>query len=268
MARFAAGKYNVKSLAHNNKNTGVTVNFILITAIGVGGATVLGGVFGFLFKNLSERLSGAIMSFAAGVMLSASIFGLIIPALEDGSFFSLVLTILGILGGSWCIRIINRAIPLMYKKFGGGEAKNARVILFVIAITIHNIPEGIAAGVGFGSENTANALMIAGGIALQNLPEGMVLIAPMLAAGFSPRRTFATAVFTGVVEIICTVLGYLAVGISGLLLPFLLAFAAGTMLFVICDEMIPETLGEGADGEACLAFLIGFSMILLLDFLF
>ena len=246
------------------------MNFILITAVGVGGATVLGGIFGFLFKNLSARLSDAIMSFAAGVMLSASIFGLIIPALEDGGAFSLILTILGIFGGAWCIRLINRAIPWMYKNFGkrGGEEKTARVLLFVIAITIHNVPEGIAAGVGFGSENIANALMIAGGIALQNLPEGMVLIAPMLAAGFSPRRTFATAIFTGAVEIVCTVLGYLAVGISGLMLPFLLSFAAGTMLFVICDEMLPETLGDGAGGSSFTAFLIGFSTILLFDFLF
>ena len=210
------------------------------------------------------------MSFAAGIMLSASIFGLLIPSLEDGTLFSLILTILGIFGGAWCIRIINRAVGWMYGKLGrkGGEEKTARVLLFVIAITIHNIPEGLAAGVGFGSENTANALMIAGGIALQNLPEGMVLIAPMLAAGFSPRRAFATAIFTGAVEIICTLLGYLAVGISGLLLPFLLSFAAGTMLFVICDEMLPETLGEGAGDGAYMAFLIGFSTILLLDFLF
>lgn len=249
--------------------TGVTVNFILITAIGVGGATVLGGIFGFLFKNISERISGAVMSFAAGVMMSASVFGLIIPALEGGGWLTLLLVIGGIFGGAWCIRLINLAIPWMQEKFGRCDGEGtARVMLFVIAITIHNIPEGIAAGVGFGSENTANALMIAGGIALQNLPEGMVLIAPMLAAGFSPRRTLATAIFTGAVEIVCTLLGYLAVGISGLLLPFLLSFAAGTMLYVICDEMIPSTHGEGANGGGAMAFLVGFATIILLDALY
>ena len=137
----------------------MTVNFILITAIGVGGATVLGGIFGFLFKNISERISGAVMSFAAGVMMSASVFGLIIPALEGGGWLTLLLVIGGIFGGAWCIRLINLAIPWMQEKFGRCDGEGtARVMLFVIAITIHNIPEGIAAGVGFGSENTANAL--------------------------------------------------------------------------------------------------------------
>ena len=133
------------------------------------------------------------------------------------------------------------------------------------AIAIHNLPEGIAAGVGFGGDNTAEALIIAGGIALQNIPEGMVIIGPMLAAGISPKRTFACAVFTGIIEIAGCLIGYLAVTVSQFILPFALAFAGGTMLYVISDEMIPETHSHGSEWGATYALLFGFSLMLVLD---
>jgi ZIP family zinc transporter len=140
-------------------------------------------------------------------------------------------------------------------------------LLFVTAIAIHNLPEGIAAGVGFGSGNTSDALLIAGGIALQNIPEGMVIIGPMLSAGVSPKRTFLIAMLTGLVEVVGTLLGYFAVSIAAVILPFALAFAGGTMLYVISDEMIPETHAHGQQRGATYALLVGFCLMLLSDVL-
>jgi ZIP family zinc transporter len=142
-----------------------------------------------------------------------------------------------------------------------------KVLLFVLAIAIHNLPEGIAAGVGFGSGNTAQALIIAGGIALQNIPEGMVIIAPMLAAGVSKKKTLAIAMATGLVEVVGTLIGYFAVSIASVILPFALAFAGGTMLYVISDEMIPETHAHGEQRGATYALLLGFCLMLAMDVL-
>jgi ZIP family zinc transporter len=147
------------------------------------------------------------------------------------------------------------------------NANLSKVLLFVFAIAIHNLPEGIAAGVGFGSGNDAQALVIAGGIALQNIPEGMVIIAPMLAAGIKPKKTFLYASLTGAVEVVGTLIGYLAVSISTAILPFALAFAGGTMLYVISDEMIPETHAHGSERGATYALLVGFCLMLVFDIL-
>ena len=140
-------------------------------------------------------------------------------------------------------------------------------MLFVIAIAIHNLPEGIAAGVGFGSGDMSHAFMIAGGIALQNIPEGMVIIAPMLSAGVKPGKTFLCALFTGLVEVVGTFMGYFAVSISTAVLPFGLAFAGGTMLYVISDEIIPETHAHGNERGATYALLAGFCVMLVSDVL-
>ena len=140
-------------------------------------------------------------------------------------------------------------------------------MLFVTAIAIHNLPEGIAAGVGFGSGNTEQALLIAAGIALQNIPEGMVIIAPMLAAGVKPSKTFLIAALTGAVEIVGTLIGYFAVWVASVILPFALAFAGGTMLYVISDEMIPETHAHGSERGATYSLLVGFCLMLVFDVL-
>ena len=141
-----------------------------------------------------------------------------------------------------------------------------KVLLFVMAIAIHNLPEGIAAGVGFGTGDVSEALLIAGGIALQNIPEGMVIIGPMLAAGMSHGRTFVAALATGVIEVLGTLLGFFAVSVSSAILPFALAFAGGTMLYVISDEMIPETHAHGSERGATYALLVGFCLMLAMSF--
>lgn len=248
------------------------MDLVLLTALGVGGATVIGAVVGFLFKGLSHRFSDIVLSFAAGVMLSAAVLGLILPSLEYGGEWGLLITVIGVFAGAVCLNLIDKLVPHLHKMAGQDieshhNANLSKVLLFVTAIAIHNLPEGIAAGVGFGAGDTSQALMIAGGIALQNIPEGMVIIGPMLAAGVSPRRTFLLAMGTGLVEVVGTLIGYFAVSIASAILPFALAFAGGTMLYVVSDEMIPETHAHGSERGATYALLVGFCVMLATDVL-
>ena len=248
------------------------MEMVLLTALGVGGATVIGAVIGFMFKNLSHKFSDLVLSFAAGVMLAAAVIGLILPSLEYGGKWGLLITVLGIMVGAVCLNFVDKLVPHLHKMMGPdieehNNANLSKVLLFVMAIALHNLPEGIAAGVGFGSGNTAQALIIAGGIALQNVPEGMVIIAPMLAAGISKKKTFIAASITGVVEVVGTLIGYFAVSLATAVLPFALAFAGGTMLYVISDEMIPETHAHGEERGATYALLIGFCFMLAMDVL-
>ena len=252
------------------------MELVLLTALGVGGATVIGALVGFAFKNISHKFSDIILSFAAGVMLAAAVLGLVIPSVEYGSVWgtpiALLVTVAGIFVGALCLNLVDRLVPHLHALAGVEQEKHengslSKVLLFVMAIAIHNLPEGIAAGVGFGSGDTSGALIIAGGIALQNIPEGMVIIAPMLAAGVSKRRTLLIAAATGLVEVVGTLIGYLAVSVSEAILPFALAFAGGTMLYVISDEMIPETHAHGAQRGATYALLGGFALMLCMDFL-
>ena len=253
------------------------MEIVFLTALGVGGATVIGAAIGFMFKKASHKFSDIVLSFAAGVMLAAAVIGLILPSIEYGMVYgewiALLMTVAGVFVGAICLNLIDKLVPHLHKPSSSeteehlSSEKMSKVLLFVLAIAIHNLPEGIAAGVGFGSGNTMEALLIAGGIALQNIPEGMVIIAPMLATGISPKKTFFYAAMTGVVEIVGTFIGYFAVSISTAILPFMLAFAGGTMLYVISDEMIPETHAHGAERGATYALLIGFCLMLLFDVL-
>ena len=249
------------------------MKMVLITALGVGGATVFGSLVGFAFKKISHKFSDIVLAFAAGVMLAAAVLGLILPSLDYGGEFGSVTTIVGIFAGAVCLHLIDRLVPHLHKLVGAdledhkGNADLNKVLLFVTAIAIHNLPEGIAAGVSFGTGNTSEALLIAGGIALQNIPEGMVIIAPMLASGISPKRTFLCALATGFVEVVGTFVGFFAVSVASAILPFALAFAGGTMLYVISDEMIPETHAHGSQNGATYSLLAGFCLMLLSDVL-
>ena len=249
------------------------MELVLLTALGVGGATVFGSLIGFIFKKISHRFSDIVLSFAAGVMLAAAVLGLILPSLEYSSgVWKIPVTVAGVFAGALCLNLVDKLVPHLHKLMGPEDeahhnANLSKVLLFVSAIAIHNLPEGIAAGVGFGSEDSTGALLIAGGIALQNIPEGMVIIGPMLAAGVSPSKTFICAMATGLVEVVGTLLGYFAVSVSAVILPFALAFAGGTMLYVISDEMIPETHAHGCQRGATYALLVGFCVMLISDVL-
>jgi ZIP family zinc transporter len=248
------------------------VQIVLLTALGVGGATIIGAILGFIFKKISHKFSDIVLSFAAGVMLSAAVIGLILPSLEYGGDHGVWVTVAGIFCGAVCLSLMDKLVPHLHRLSGvdqethpGQSAKLNKVLLFVMAIAIHNLPEGIAAGVGFGTGNDDEAIIIAAGIALQNIPEGMVIIGPMLAAGMRPGRTFVVAMMTGVVEVLGTLLGYFAVTVSSALLPFALAFAGGTMIYVISDEMIPET-HHGDERGATYALLVGFALMLVMNY--
>jgi len=246
------------------------MEMVLLTALGVGGATVIGAIGGFIFKKMSHKFSDITLAFAAGVMLAAAVIGLILPSLEYGEGpLAIPVAAAGIFCGALCLNLMDKAVPHLHRLAGVDQeshpqqsAQLNKVLLFVMAIAIHNLPEGIAAGVGFGTGDTSEAFLIAAGIALQNIPEGMVIIAPMLAAGMSNTRTFIAALATGLVEVAGTLLGYFAVSVSTAILPFALAFAGGTMLYVISDEMSPETHAHGSERGATYALLVGFVLML------
>lgn len=248
---------------------------VILTALGVGGATAVGALIGFAFKKPSQKFNDVILSFAAGVMLAAAVIGLIMPSLEYGNDrFSILVTVAGIFCGALVLNLIDKLVPHLHRMSGidieahpESSKSLSKVLLFVIAIAIHNLPEGIAAGVSFGSGDFAGALTVSGGIALQNVPEGMVIIAPMIASGISRKKTLAIALATGAIEVIGTFIGFFAVSVSMALLPFALAFAGGTMLYVISDEMIPETHSHGYEREATYSLLAGFALMLVFDFL-
>ena len=248
------------------------MELVLLTALGVGGATILGAVIGFIFKKTTHKFSDIVIAFAAGVMLAAAVIGLVIPSIEYGGKYGILVTIAGIFTGALFLFLIDKLVPHLHKPEGeeeNGVKKTSvnKVFLFVIAIAIHNLPEGIAAGVGFGTGDVAGALVIAGGIALQNIPEGMVIIGPMLSTGVKPKKTFVIAMLTGLVEVVGTLIGYFAVNISASILPFALAFAGGTMLYVISDEMIPETHAHGSERGATFSLLVEFCLMLVFDVL-
>ena len=244
---------------------------VLLTALGVGGATVLGAIIGFIFKNISHKFSDLVLAFAAGVMLAAAVLGLIIPSLEFGGNWGLLITVIGIFAGAIVLNLMDKLVPHLHKMIGEDNeehqtTKLGKVLLFVLAIGIHNLPEGIAAGVGFGSEDVSNAITVAIGIALQNIPEGMIIVSPLVMAGVPKWRVFLIASFTGIIEIVGTLIGYSAVSVSNAILPFALAFAGGTMLYVVSDEMIPETHSHGYERLATYSLIFGFITMLIMDF--
>jgi len=241
-----------------------------ITALGVGGSTVFGVLLGFLFQKVPHKFNDAILGFAAGIMLAAAVLGLIVPSVDAGNIW---ITVIGILVGAIFLNVADKITPHLHHITGVGEehhpdAQNSinKILLFVMAIAIHNLPEGIAAGVGFGSEDISNAITVALGIALQNIPEGMVIVSPLVMAGVKKSRVFVIASFTGLVEVVGTLVGYFAVALASAILPFALAFAGGTMIYVISDEMIPETHSNGNERMATYSLIIGFITMMIMDY--
>ena len=249
------------------------MELVWLTALGVGGATVVGALLGFCLHKIPHRWNDAVLGFAAGIMLAAAVLGLILPAAELAGKSGIWMPVLGILCGAVFLNAMDRLTPHLHHLSGAGEEAHRnntslnKVMLFVFAIAIHNLPEGLAAGVSFGTGDTGAALTVAAGIMLQNIPEGAVIISPMLLAGISRRRAFIIGAMTGLVEVLGTFIGYFAASLSGSILPFALAFAGGTMLYVISDEMIPETHSHGYEGLATYSLLAGFAVMLVMDVL-
>ena len=244
------------------------MNYVLMTAIGVGGATIIGSIIGFLIKGTSARSCEPILAFASGIMLAASVFTLVVPSVEGSLIVfgkaGVLFTVLGLFAGALTLTILDKLLSRI--EYAPKKEKNigSPSILFVIAIAIHNLPEGLAAGVSFGAGSLKDTILISGSIALQNIPEGMVLIPPLVDEGYSRPMAFLIAASTGIIEIIGTLVGYLAIGISTAVLPLALSFAGGTMLYVIADDMIPRT---HTNSPRCATYLLlaGFALMVVFD---
>lgn len=242
--------------------------FFILVAIIVGLlATSLGGIFiFFLRKDYHRRSLDIANAFAAGIMLAASIFSLLLPGLELGGLLSVVF---GFLVGMFFIVLLKDRIHVFYYKLSNKDQHSGglhRALLIFIALTLHNMPEGMAVGVAFASGSAVLGLTVAIAIGLQNIPEGFAIAAPLVASGeFSKRKAFYYSVYSGIVEPINAVLAYiLASHIRGLL-PYFFGFCAGAMMFVVINEMIPEAQhGEYFD-KSTLALLLGFLLMFILD---
>ncbi|MBP3420801.1 MAG: ZIP family metal transporter [Lachnospiraceae bacterium] len=246
------------------------MQLVLLTALGIGGATVFGAIVGFFIPNCSHKLNDILMGFAAGVMLAAAVVGLILPAMEGTGKSGIPIVGIGLLCGALLLNLLDKLTPHLHNLSGVDSESHHngnidKVLLFVFAIALHNLPEGLAAGVSFGGGNVGNAMSVALGIALQNIPEGMIIISPMLLAGMSKKRTFVIASFTGLVEVLGTFLGFAAASVATSILPFALSVAGGTMLYVVSDEMIPETHSHGNELAATYALMAGFFLMLVMD---
>ena len=224
-------------------------------------------VIGFLFENIPPAVEDALSGAAAGIMLCAAILGLVVPSMEFSAERALWLTPLGIFCGAFFLSGINLLGPRLTGSIGmknGDEAANRHALLFVAAIAIHHFPEGIAAGVSFGTGDLSDAVTVTSGIAFQNIPEAMIIIPPLLKAGTGKKRAAIVAFISGAVEVAGVFFGYLAITVSRGILPFALAFAAGTMLYVIVDDMVPQTHARGSGRLSTYAMLLGFCLMLFL----
>ncbi len=249
-----------------------SLNVMVVGAIAsllAGLATGVGALPTFFTRNITKRLLDPLLGFAAGVMLAATSFSLIIPAIEygGGGVRGASITLVGILAGGLFLDLADRFFP--DKNLLKGPSKNhdnlRKVWLFAIAITVHNFPEGLAVGVGFGHGDIANGLSIAIAIGLQNIPEGLAVALPFLREGVPTLKAFTIALATGLVEPIGGLIGASLVQVARPVLPLALAFAAGAMLFVISQEIIPETQKEATSKIATHAILIGFVIMMFLD---
>lgn len=237
-------------------------------------ATGLGALGIFLIRRLSEQTEDALLSLAAGIMLAASFFSLLLPGIEyaeaqtHSKALAVTIVSAGLLIGAVVLYVIHRYAP--HEHFiAGREGPEApvlsRIWLFVIAITLHNFPEGMAVGVGFGGGDIANGVSLATGIGLQNMPEGLAVAASLLVINYTKTQAFAVAFLTGLVEPIGGLLGSAAVSLAEPLLPWTLGFAGGAMLYIISDEIIPETHRGSYENLATFSLLGGFVLMMFLD---
>ncbi len=248
-------------------------NIILVgvfAALIAGLGASIGALTIFFKKEISIRTLDILMGLAAGVMLAASFFSLILPALELENGGGIWIVTLGLILGALLIALIDKLLP--HSHFEGGEEgprtkKVTGIWLFVIAIAIHNFPEGLAVGVSFGTGEFAPGLIVALAIGLHNIPEGAAIAFPLLRENYSKKKAFFVATLTGLVEPIGAFLGLLLVSIAEIFLGIGLAFAAGAMIFVVIDEIIPETHTRQFSREVTFAILVGFIFMMILDIL-
>ncbi|MCW4005163.1 MAG: ZIP family metal transporter [Candidatus Bathyarchaeota archaeon] len=236
----------------------------LIASLIAGLATGAGALPVLFTKNISDDVMDLLLGFAAGVMLAATAFSLLVPAIELGGA---LIAVAGLAVGAVTLHLMDKCIPHFHPVAGaeGPKSKMPRVWLFVLAMTLHNFPEGLAVGVSFGAGNIATGLTTAIAIGLQNFPEGLAVALPLLREKYSVKKSISYATLTGLVEPLGGLVGVAIVTISMSVMPFGLAFAGGAMLFVVIDEMIPECHRKGFGRKATFGFITGFTIMMLLD---
>ncbi len=243
---------------------------LLTVLISVGLSTTVGVVGGLLARALPHRLNDIVMGFSAGIMLSAATVGLLAGAFTPEPQ-SILLAVAGALTGAAVISLLDRFVPHLHRIAGVEFEKHrsngaiSKSLLFVAALAIHKIPEGLAVGVSFGTGDIGDVVTITTAISLQNIPEAFVIVAPLFAVGVRAPRIIAISLGIGTVSICSVLSGYALVSVFTGVLPFLLAAAGGAMLYVISDEIIPETHAHGFEKGATFALIVGFLIVLILQ---
>ena len=230
-------------------------------------ATGAGALPALLGKQFSDDSMDVMLGFAAGVMLAATAFSLLVPSINLGGPFTAVT---GLIIGAVALHFIDHLVPHFHPVAGpeGPPSRISRLWLFIIAMTIHNFPEGLAVGVSFGAGDIAAGFVVATAIGLQNAPEGLAVALPLLRENYSKRKAIWYATLTGLVEPLGGLLGLALVSFAHSILPWGLAFAAGAMLFVVVDEMVPESHQKGFGRKATFGLISGFAIMMFLDSLF
>jgi len=252
----------------------------LLATLFTWGVTAAGAAVVFVFKTINRRVLDAMLGFAAGIMIAASFWSLLAPAIEmveQSGGIPWVPAVVGFLLGGIFLRIVDMLLPHLHIGFPDEEAEGIktnwqRSVLLVLAITLHNFPEGLAVGVAFGalganlpSATLAGAVALALGIGIQNFPEGTAVSVPLRREGFSRFKSFWYGQLSGIVEPIAGVIGAAAVLLMQPILPYALSFAAGAMIYVVVEELIPESQLESNSDVATSGAMIGFAVMMLLD---
>ena len=253
-----------------------TLQLGLLASLVAGLFTAVGAIPIFFVRRISQPMEDTLMGFGAGVMLAATAFELVLPVVgiaegDGGPWRAVMVVATGIALGGGFLLLLPRAVPhehfVIGPQSGADPAKVKRVWLFIFAIALHNLPEGLAVGVGFGGEELSDGVALAVGIGLQNIPEGLVVAVALLGLGYSRGTAFGVTLLTGLVQPVGGLLGAGAITLMAALMPWALAFAAGAMLFVISHEIIPESHRRGHEGKATFGVLFGFVVMLTLDIL-
>lgn len=232
--------------------------------------TAVGSSASLFLRGESQKLLDAMLGFAAGIMISASFFSLLMPAIAHSSHLPhpWFPAVAGFLGGGVFLKILDSAVPHVHLETGKAEGPGSgfsRLTLFALAVTIHNIPEGMAVGVAFGGDSVSAAAALAIGIGIQNVPEGFAISVPLKFAGYGKWRSFMYGVLSAVVEPVFAVLGAYAVTHISPILPYALSFAAGAMIYVVIEDVIPEAESHGNEDIATMCAIAGFAVMMLLD---
>jgi ZIP family zinc transporter len=248
----------------------MNVKILSIVLLSIGGSTVAGVLAGLLFRHIPHRLNDIVLGFAAGVMLAASVLGLIAPAFEidDGS---ILIALCGTFTGAVFISMLDRIVPHLHRIAGldtephRSNGSISRTLLFVTAIALHKIPEGLATGVTFGTDDVCDILTVAGSISLQNIPEAIVIVTPLFAIGIAAGRVLCISLAIATTSIVSVLVGCALASVFSAAMPFMLGAAGGAMLYVISDEMIPETHSHGYEKPATFALIAGLLLVVILQ---